>query len=472
MPHVNHFLAANGTTALRVDVAKRRLYHLPDDLETVFSCLLQNGGEPVECKALAHNFYQKYPYDGLLISKAFIDATESGIFNLNRKSLRQAFKDGRLSPEAVQAYKRFKKQKTIHNILLARPEVPIMGDCGAFSFVTSKVPPFDTEEILDYYTQYGFDQGVSVDHIIFGDMEDKKFRYELTISNAQDFIKEHRKRGLPWTPIGSLQGWNVSSYSKAAGLYAKMGYKYLALGGIIKSSTEYILRLLQGIRDELVRVGCPDVVIHLFGVTRFMSIPDFGALGAKSFDSTSLFQQSYRGDNGFLLQDGWHPTVTLPVMGTTIKNRTAEEDEPFDVKAYKKQSTKLLKRILLFIKSGKKRPPKKLVSDIVNFNILTYPSLERKSAELHRSVETALTERLWKKCGCRLCKMLGVRIMLTYTGQFYFARGLHNLFVFQTQIYPKIEAGVDFPFFRRPDKVIYMKPVFDLPIEERETESS
>ena len=39
-----------------------------------------------------------------------------------------------------------------------------MGDCGAFGYINEKVPPYTTEEILDYYTRLDFDFGVSIDH--------------------------------------------------------------------------------------------------------------------------------------------------------------------------------------------------------------------------------------------------------------------------------------------------------------------
>ncbi len=103
-----------------------------------------------------------------------------------------------------------------------------MGDCGAFGYIAEKVPPYTTDEILDYYTRLDFDFGVSIDHLIVTATEaEKRERYELTIHNAEEFLREHRKRGLDWTPIGAVQGWDAKSYASRRDSASKMGYGYI-----------------------------------------------------------------------------------------------------------------------------------------------------------------------------------------------------------------------------------------------------
>ena len=120
-----------------------------------------------------------------------------------------------------------------------------MGDCGAFGYISEETPPYTTDEILDYYTKFGFNYGVSIDHLIVTATEEQKqFRYELTIHNAEEFLREHRARGLPWEPIGAVQGWDPASYAEAARQYVAMGYKYIGLGGLVRTSTKEVLRVL------------------------------------------------------------------------------------------------------------------------------------------------------------------------------------------------------------------------------------
>ena len=53
---------------------------------------------------------------------------------------------------------------------------------------------------FDYYTKLDFDFGVSIDHLIVkSTAAHQKQRYQLTIQNAEDFLREHTARGLGWT---------------------------------------------------------------------------------------------------------------------------------------------------------------------------------------------------------------------------------------------------------------------------------
>ena len=91
-----------------------------------------------------------------------------------------------------------------------------------------------------------------------------KHRYQITIDNAADFIREHKKQKLDWTPIGAVQGWDPKSYADAAADMVKMGYKYLGLGGLVRSQSPEIIRIMQSVREKVPM----DVDIHLFGLAR------------------------------------------------------------------------------------------------------------------------------------------------------------------------------------------------------------
>ena len=150
----------------------------------------------------AHQMYPEPNYDGILISKVVAEKSKKKKERINRLG--------------------------VHRFLRVPREFPIMGDCGAFGYINEKVPPYTTEEILDYYTRLDFDFGVSIDHLIVTATEsEKKARYDLTIENAAEFLKKHRKAKLPWTPIGAVQGWDAKSYAAAAKKYVAMGYEYI-----------------------------------------------------------------------------------------------------------------------------------------------------------------------------------------------------------------------------------------------------
>ena len=106
--------------------------------------------------------YPEPNYDGILISKVVAEKSKTKKERINRLG--------------------------VHRFLRVPREFPIMGDCGAFGYIKRKVPPYTTEEILDYYTRLDFEFGVSIRSLIVTATEsEKKARYDLTIENASEF---------------------------------------------------------------------------------------------------------------------------------------------------------------------------------------------------------------------------------------------------------------------------------------------
>ena len=108
----------------------------------------------------AHQIYQAPNYDGLLFSKSTV---EDGVL-----------KTAMVREMGVYAFARFDR--------------PFLGDCGAFSYIAEEELPYQTQEILDYYQNLGFDYGVSIDHLIIPAFYPvKEYRYNLTRENAREF---------------------------------------------------------------------------------------------------------------------------------------------------------------------------------------------------------------------------------------------------------------------------------------------
>ena len=184
----------------------------------------------------AHQMYPEPSYDGILISKVVAEKSKKKAERINRLG--------------------------VHRYLRVPRHFPVMGDCGAFGYIQQHEPPYTTSEILDYYTRLDFDFGVSIDHFAIGEEADRKRRYQLTIHNAEAFLKEHRKLGLNWTPIGAVQGWDEKSFSSAARQYAAMGYEYIAVGAMVRRRTPEILSIVRSVREVIPA----STRLHLFGV--------------------------------------------------------------------------------------------------------------------------------------------------------------------------------------------------------------
>jgi hypothetical protein len=221
----------------------------------------------------AHELYDKPNYDGVLISKINIDQTKT------RKE--QILNAGGL-----------------HEFLRLSNDIPLYGDCGAFSYIRKEKPPYATDEILEYYEQMGFDIGTSIDHLIIGkiaeDEEKRNFRYNLTLKNAADFLKKHSEGNYNFTPSGVAQGWDVESYKNSCMELIKMGYKHISLGGLALAKSEEILEILKAIAP----IVPENLEIHLFGAARLEYIDVFHKLGVTSFDSTTFLKKAWGSASG------------------------------------------------------------------------------------------------------------------------------------------------------------------------------
>jgi len=171
-----------------------------------------------------------------------------------------------------------------------------------------------------------FDYGVSIDHLIVkATASEKHERYELTINNAEEFLREHKKRGLPWTPIGAVQGWDPESYAAAAKQLVAMGYEYIALGGLVRTPTTEVLRLLEKVHP----VVPSHVQMHLFGLARINAMDAFAKLGVTSVDSASLLRRAWMGTGqNYLSSDGeFYAAIRIPESGKSFRAKRMVSEE-------------------------------------------------------------------------------------------------------------------------------------------------
>lgn len=234
-------------------------------------------GDPLDHDVYSHQLHVVPQYDGVLIS----------MVNINIASQKKKEKISQVG---------------IRNFLRLPDDYPIMGDCGAFSYLNEEEPPYTTEQVLEYYHLYGFDYGVSVDHLIVGayskDHEKRMYRYKLTLNNARDFIEKYsqnqEKYGYKFTPIGVAQGWDPISFRNAVQELITMGYDYVALGGLAMAKSLDIVEILKEIAPIIPH---KKFRMHLFGVVRdnmeYMKV--FSKLGVTSFDSAAPLRRAWLG---------------------------------------------------------------------------------------------------------------------------------------------------------------------------------
>ncbi len=345
----------------------------------------------------AHQMYPEPNYDGLLMSRSVAEKSKKKKERINALG--------------------------VHRFLRVPREFPIMGDCGAFVYIMEKTPPYTTADVLDYYTRLDFDYGVSVDHLIVTATEKQKnFRYELTIHNADEFLKEHRKAGLKWEPIGAVQGWDPESYAKAASQYVKMGYRYIGLGGLVRSSTKDILRIL----DSVHAVVPKTVGMHLFGLARLKAISAMANLGVTSVDSASALRQAWFGANdNYWSEDGQHfRAIRVPHAGKSFRSKRMVQDGRASLEFVEEAERQCMLILRQFDKGD--ATVDQVIATLTELDHLITPDRPTFMKQYRRTLECAP----WKKCPCAICKKDGIETIIFRGNDRNRRRGFHNTYVF------------------------------------------
>lgn len=355
----------------------------------------------------AHQLYPEPNYDGILISKVVAEKSRKKKARINALG--------------------------VHRFLRVPSHFPVMGDCGAFGYIQAEVPPYTTDEILDYYTRLGFDYGVSIDHLIVTATEAQKtFRYELTIHNAEEFLREHRRRGLRWEPVGAVQGWDPRSYAEAARQYVAMGYRYIGLGGLVRTSTPEILRIL----DDVHRVVPETVQTHLFGLARLRALSTFADLGVRSVDSASFLRRAWMGtgQNYLTLNGELYTAIRIPEAGRSFRaKRMVSEGRALADCVAKLEAACL--RALDDFDRGELSVDATL--DVIDeYDRLITPDRPDTRSLLRKTLEA----RPWRDCACDICRHDGVQVIIFRGNNRNRRRGFHNTYVFY-RLFQRALAG-------------------------------
>ena len=414
-------------------------------------------GDAYEYANYAHQLYDSPPYDGILISKIVVEMKK------NKKAI-------------------FEKLG-VHRYLRVPREFPIMGDCGAFGYIAEKVPPYQTDEILDYYQRMDFDYGVSIDHLIVNgilkrnvcllvdkkgkqkliseetfeklkesgeasevkslkrqlclfengpyicrqeilDKNERDRRYEITINNARDFIEGHKKGRYRFVPVGAVQGWSPESYASAVAEYQKMGYKYIALGGLVRTTSEGIIEVLEAVNKILNK----RVQLHLFGVARPDAIEKMHQLGVTSVDSASFLRRAWLGAAGnYHTPTGKYAAIRIPQAEKSPRAKKIVRDGKISLEEVKKLEEKCLRLLRSYDRNECK-------FDEVLKAVMDYDVLMGENRNGHEQmIRKTLEDRPWTKCQCKICQSCGIEVIIFRGNNRNRRRGFHNTKVFYDQ---------------------------------------
>lgn len=386
----------------------------------------------------AHEMMSPAPYDGLLVSISGVKAIKGLKGNESRYTLAES-----------QRFIRDGARKFLRYDGPAFKDSMLMGDCGAFAYAELEEPAFSPEEVVEFYLDGGFTHGCSPDHIIFEfDIENPDSsaigskvldRYNITLSNAEKFLKLVRKENFPFEPIGPVQGWSPDSLGKAAKQLESMGYRYLAIGGLVPLKTDAIHDAIRNIKTHIK----PETKLHLLGFAKADRIDEFIQYKIESFDSTSPLLRAFKDSkaNYFLQGPGgklkYYAAIRIPQAIENARLVRAIKSGRLNSEEVQAHEVKALDAIRAF---DKKKLSKQAALEILS----TYQALliegddsDKQAREAERSIEQldrTLTDMPWKQCECSICRDIGVEVIIFRSSNRNKRRGFHNLGVYHQHV--------------------------------------
>jgi hypothetical protein len=367
----------------------------------------------------AHEILAAPPYDGILLSKGIVDGLSGGQSKYTVAQRRRLLRDGA---------KRFFR--------LVGTSYEMMGDCGAFSYVHEERPPYGVAEVAEFYSQCGVDYGISVDHVILeydaslderaarGVPAEWRRRQELTLGLAGAFLRYRNRHRYRFAPMGVAQGWSPGSYAKAVSALERMGFEYIALGGIVPLKTAQVLdclRRISEVRRERTR-------LHLLGVTRCEHMPIFAEHGVVSFDSTSPLRQAFKdAKDNYHTRDGSYVAVRVPQIDGNVKLKQRIAAGIVDQGVAQRLERNCLEGLTSY---GARQTGLKRALDAV----VEYEKLCDGQCAREEQYRTVLQARPWERCSCQVCRHIGIQVVIFRGAERNRRRGFHNLHVLRGRL--------------------------------------
>lgn len=394
----------------------------------------------------AHEIMHTTPYDGLLVSMSAV-----------RQAKGVANSKVRYSTSEEQLLLRIGARKFLRLTDPAFRDLMILGDCGAFAYADKAEPAYSPEEVVEFYLDAGFTHGISPDHIIFEcnlanpdipDQADGFERYQVTLENARKFIELVRKAGNPFEPLGAVQGWSPQSMAEASAELVRMGYHYLAIGGLVKLKVDAIKQVLETIRRK---IG-PEPKLHLLGFAKADHIHQFTGYGITSFDSTSPLIRAFKDEkSNYYLENpegglDYYTAIRIPQALENTRLMQGIKSGLFRSEDLVKLEQRALKTLRNFDKD--KGTLEDTVDTVIEYHnyLLQGQGVDPKSTEKELSLVRARIERTlrsqpWKRCKCAICQSVGVEVIIFRSSNRNKRRGFHNLGVYHQHLKNTLERS-------------------------------
>ena len=396
----------------------------------------------------AHELMQQTPYDGLLMSMSAVRQANGVAASKVRYSTKE---EQRLLRDGARKFFRYDGPRF--------RDAMLMGDCGAFAYVDHPVPAYTPEEVVEFYLEARFTHGVSPDHIIFdcdpANPPEKSIdsavrdRYAITLANAEAFLGFARAESSPFEPMGAVQGWSPASMAEAALRLERMGYRYLAIGGLVPLKVDLIKTVLGAIRGKIK----PSTDIHLLGFAKADSIHEFTDFGITSFDSTSPLIRAFKDDKANYYSEGasgkkldYYTAIRIPQAMENSRLMQGIKRGVFSAEDLQRREQKALTSLRMFDRGGV--TVDETLSAVMDYHQFLLrgdgTGAEQQDKALAKNaalVRRTLEDRPWKRCACDVCQSIGVEVIIFRASNRNKRRGFHNLSVYHRHLQNTLGAN-------------------------------
>ncbi|KRA84085.1 tRNA-guanine transglycosylase DpdA [Altererythrobacter sp. Root672] len=387
-----------------------------------------------------HEYLRSAPYDGLLISRGIVGGKQGG----GKYSEAQALRLGR---EGARAFLRYPESQF--------PGSMVLGDNGAFTYRNEAVPPYTVEDTIDFYDDARFTHGCSLDHLIFDFDEAEgdptagaRERYDMTLSLAEEFKAAASWLGPSFTPLGVVQGWSPGSMASAAADLVKMGYDYLAIGGMVPLQIDQIDRALIEIRSAIPY----GIRLHVLGFGKVDDLDRLTAHNVTSFDTTSPLLRAFKdakrnyysiGPSG---ETAYNMAIRIPQAIESNRTKRGSRKGLLDEGALQRLEADALEEVRAY--AAHRAQLEGTVEAVLAYSRYALREdghddfqNELRLSKLREPYLATLRERHWETCPCRVCQEIGVEVVIFRSSNRNKRRGMHNLHVFHQQLNATARTG-------------------------------
>ncbi len=206
-----------------------------------------------------------------------------------------------------------------------QPKLPLFVDSGGFAALfsgsevieradgtgmirttgdeASEVSPESALQVQNQWADFASTLDIPVPPRI-EEREERERRMRLTLANAKWALECPKRDQL--VMFGSVQGWDIESYAGCAADLKAMGFKHVAIGGMVPRSSNVAL-LIAITRAVRIAVG-PGGMVHVFGIGEPKAVAALFEAGATSVDSSSYVKTAASGYRWDELEVPQHPT--------------------------------------------------------------------------------------------------------------------------------------------------------------------